>query len=206
MNYYYNHKRSSGFLLFFRRRKKYYMNRFSYSPPPPAKIFPLAPHLALFAIFPMSFANCNRTATVKHLPHLPDFPSRNQTHTWYVYCFAPLFHCITPYLIYNDACIHWSICATLYLAPTTDQYTNDMQRSNYTMSTTYNLGSSNAVCAPGIVRWAINGAKFKADRNACINVVASTWSIPESAARALLLEEVPFEIVENEVVRFSVSN
>lgn len=71
------------------------------------------------------------------------------------------------------------------------------------MSTTYNLGSSSAVCAPGIIRWAINGSKFRQDRIKMIHVVSATWSIPMEAARALLLQQVPYEIVDNEVVRFS---
>ena len=71
------------------------------------------------------------------------------------------------------------------------------------MSTTYTLGSNSLVHSPGIVRWAINGARTRRDLPMLINVISSTWSIPASAARALLLREVPFQIVNEDAVQFT---
>jgi len=66
----------------------------------------------------------------------------------------------------------------------------------------YRLGSAEFVSAPGLVRWAINGAAFEDDRPAMINVVASTWNVPPEAAKALLLQQVPYS-VEGETVVFA---
>lgn len=68
---------------------------------------------------------------------------------------------------------------------------------------TYRLGSNPMVSAPGMVRWAINGAKFPRDRTTMVNVIAQTWNIPAKDARKLLLCEVPHS-VEDETVVFSV--
>jgi hypothetical protein len=68
---------------------------------------------------------------------------------------------------------------------------------------TYRLGSSSMVYAPGIVAWAINGAAFKRDRKKLAFIGASTWSIPEGAALALITRKVPHTI-EGETVVFSV--
>ena len=67
----------------------------------------------------------------------------------------------------------------------------------------YTLGSSSFVHAPGLIAWAINGAAFKQDRKAMINVVSKTWSIPEKAAEALLLKKVPFTVTAEDAVQFS---
>lgn len=67
---------------------------------------------------------------------------------------------------------------------------------------TYRLGSAEFVYAPGMVKWAINGAKFKKDRKAMVNVIVKTWSVPTHAATALLLEQVPYTI-EGEAVVFT---
>lgn len=66
----------------------------------------------------------------------------------------------------------------------------------------YRLGSAEMVYAPGLIKWAINGAKFEADRPAMIDVITATWSIPPEAAMALVMERVPFT-VENEAVVFT---
>ena len=66
----------------------------------------------------------------------------------------------------------------------------------------YRLGSNESVSAPGMVRWAINGAHFEKDRAQMINVIASTWGVPPDAAKALLLQQVPYA-VEGEAVVFS---
>jgi hypothetical protein len=57
--------------------------------------------------------------------------------------------------------------------------------------------------APGMVRWAINGAKFKRDRETMANVIASGWGLPMDAARKLVTGEVAYT-VENEAVVFTV--
>jgi len=66
----------------------------------------------------------------------------------------------------------------------------------------YRLGSAEMISAPGMVRWAINGAKFEADRPAMIDVIADGWHIPLEAAMALVMEQVPYT-VEGETVVFS---
>lgn len=66
----------------------------------------------------------------------------------------------------------------------------------------YRLGSAEMISAPGLIKWAINGAHFEKDRANMVNVVASTWGVPPGAAKALLLQEVPYT-VENEAVVFA---
>lgn len=68
---------------------------------------------------------------------------------------------------------------------------------------TYRLGSTPAIYAPGIVRWAINGAHFKKDRPQMARVIAQGWNLPEDAALALVTKQVPYTI-ENDAVVFSV--
>ena len=69
--------------------------------------------------------------------------------------------------------------------------------------TTYRLGSSDAVYAPGIVDWAMSGYWNKPDREVLGTVIAQTWKIPECAADALLSKKVPYSI-EGETVVFNV--
>jgi hypothetical protein len=66
----------------------------------------------------------------------------------------------------------------------------------------YRLGSAEFVHAPGLVAWAINGAHFRDDRAAMINVIEKTWSIPHVAAFALVTGEVPYT-VDGETVVFT---
>ena len=66
----------------------------------------------------------------------------------------------------------------------------------------YRLGSTEFVSAPGMVRWCINAAGFPRDRAQMINVISATWNVPPEAARALLLQQVPFT-VEGETVVFT---
>jgi hypothetical protein len=68
---------------------------------------------------------------------------------------------------------------------------------------TYTLASSNFVHTPGFICWAINGCKFPKDRKRLIKMISDGWSIPSPAARALLLEEVPFTVVDGDAVRFT---
>lgn len=66
--------------------------------------------------------------------------------------------------------------------------------------TTYRLGSSEMCSAPGIVRWAINGAKFKRDRAAMANIIAQGWSIPNDAALALVTGKASYTLDGETVV------
>jgi hypothetical protein len=66
----------------------------------------------------------------------------------------------------------------------------------------YRLGSAELVSAPGMIKWAINGAHFEHDRDTLINVIADGWGVPRDAAQALLLQQVPYT-VEGETVVFS---
>jgi len=68
---------------------------------------------------------------------------------------------------------------------------------------TYKLGSSPMIYSPGIVAWAINGAKFKKDRPKMIRILSDGWGLPYSDAEALLLGKVPYK-VEGDAVVFSV--
>ena len=70
--------------------------------------------------------------------------------------------------------------------------------------TTYRLGSAPMIHTPGMVRWAINGYHFKADRKYLTNVFTSGWGIPREAAQALLSGKVPYT-VEGETVVFEVA-
>lgn len=65
---------------------------------------------------------------------------------------------------------------------------------------TYRLASADFVHAPSMIAFAINGAKFKKDRQKMINLVAKGWNIPFQAAIALVKEKVPFTIVGETVV------
>ena len=66
----------------------------------------------------------------------------------------------------------------------------------------YRLGSSALVHTPGVIAWAINGAKFERYKAKMIKLVADTWSIPTHAALALVTEKVPYT-VEDEAVVFT---
>jgi hypothetical protein len=65
----------------------------------------------------------------------------------------------------------------------------------------YKLGSNEAVYAPGMVAWAINGAAFKSDAPQMIKVIAAGWNVPAEAAKALVMKKVPYKI-EGEAVVF----
>jgi hypothetical protein len=56
--------------------------------------------------------------------------------------------------------------------------------------------------APGIVRWAINGAKFRNDRDAMVKTISEGWNIPRDAARKLVLGQVGYA-VDGETVVFT---
>lgn len=61
------------------------------------------------------------------------------------------------------------------------------------------LGSSSMCHAPGIIAWAINGYKFKKDREAILNVILA-WDIPEQVAKDLLSEKIPYTVEDESVV------
>lgn len=63
----------------------------------------------------------------------------------------------------------------------------------------YRLGSSTMCHAPGIIAWAINGYKFKEDRDNILNVVLA-WDIPEQVAKDLLSEKIPYTVEDESVV------
>jgi hypothetical protein len=69
--------------------------------------------------------------------------------------------------------------------------------------TTYRLASSDFVYAPNLVAFAINGARFKKDRQKMINLIAKGWGVPFAAAIQLVKGRVPFT-VENDAVVFTV--
>lgn len=71
-----------------------------------------------------------------------------------------------------------------------------------TEATTYRLGSSPMVHAPGIVVWARSGYAFPEDRPALRRVIAEGWRIPADAVDALLSGRAPYEI-DGETVIFT---
>ena len=72
--------------------------------------------------------------------------------------------------------------------------------------TTYRLGSSPAVHAPGIIAWAINGYAFERDRLQMLNVVGAMFpTLPHHALEQLLSKKVRYE-VEAETVVFAVED
>lgn len=68
------------------------------------------------------------------------------------------------------------------------------------MTAKYALGSNEAVFAPGIVKWAINGAHFKKDAPQMIKVISEGWGVPVEAAKALVMQKVPYKIEGESVV------
>jgi hypothetical protein len=66
----------------------------------------------------------------------------------------------------------------------------------------YRLGSSSLVSAPGIVRWAINGAKFEKDMPAMANIISAGWGVPKFTAVKLVMGLVPYTI-DGETVVFT---
>jgi hypothetical protein len=72
--------------------------------------------------------------------------------------------------------------------------------------TTYRLGSSSAVHAPGLIAWAINGYAFERDRLQMLNVIGATFpTLPHTALVQLLSKKVRYE-VEAETVVFEVED
>ena len=74
----------------------------------------------------------------------------------------------------------------------------------------YRLGSSPMIHTPGILRWAINGYRFKRDRKALLRVFTEgyqgTEQNPAPSAEVfdkLLKGEIPWEEKDNGVVVFT---
>ena len=65
----------------------------------------------------------------------------------------------------------------------------------------YRLGSSPMLHAPGLIAWAINGAKFANDRAHMIKVVRETWKLHPDVAEKLVTGAVPY-IIDGETVEF----
>lgn len=65
---------------------------------------------------------------------------------------------------------------------------------------TYRLQSAPFVHAPGLIAWAVNGARFADDAPTLANVVAETWGIPSAAARALVTGAASYELDGDSVV------
>ena len=71
--------------------------------------------------------------------------------------------------------------------------------------TTYRLGSNPMFYTPGVLRWAINGYRFKSDRKYLTKVFTDGYGLPVKAAKALLSGTVPYT-VEGETVVFEVKS
>lgn len=63
----------------------------------------------------------------------------------------------------------------------------------------HRLGSNSMCHAPGIVAWAINGYKFKKDRETILNVILA-WDVPEQVAKDLLSEKISYTVEDETVV------
>jgi hypothetical protein len=66
--------------------------------------------------------------------------------------------------------------------------------------TTYRLGSSPLVSAPGLVAWAKNGYSFPKDRKTMVRIISECWHIPAEAAKALLSGKAKHTIEDETVV------
>ena len=73
------------------------------------------------------------------------------------------------------------------------------------MSKRYNLTSTPMIFTPGIVRWGINGYRFKKDRAAILKVFVEGYNLPDVHADTLLSGRVPHVVNdENGTVSFAV--
>lgn len=73
------------------------------------------------------------------------------------------------------------------------------------MTKTYRLGSNPLVSAPGMVRWAKSAYRFRRDRKVIRNVILAGWpGVTPKAAHKLLIGDVEYRVVEEEVVEFTV--
>lgn len=70
---------------------------------------------------------------------------------------------------------------------------------------TFRLGSNQMVSAPGIIRWAINGYKFKRDRKKMVNVMKSWDGLTDAQWAKVLTGEIPHTI-EGDVVVITITD
>lgn len=61
------------------------------------------------------------------------------------------------------------------------------------------LQSSPAVNTPGLLRWAMNGYRFKRDRKNLRRVFVTGYGLPDPVVHRLLSGELPHQIVGEEV-------
>ena len=64
---------------------------------------------------------------------------------------------------------------------------------------TYNLHSTGFVFTPGIIAWAIAGARTSPSKMA--QLIADTYSIPKPIARALVTEKIAYSVT-GDIVTF----
>lgn len=64
---------------------------------------------------------------------------------------------------------------------------------------TFRLGSNDMVSAPGIIKWAMNGYKFKRDRKKMVDVMKSWPGLTDAQWGKVLSGEVP-HVIEGDVV------
>lgn len=73
-----------------------------------------------------------------------------------------------------------------------------------TKPTTFALGSSPAVSAPGILKWAMNGYHFKRDRKNLVNVMKSGWDgLTDEQWHGVLSGKIA-HVIEDETVLITV--
>jgi hypothetical protein len=63
---------------------------------------------------------------------------------------------------------------------------------------TFNLLSTSWINTPGVLRWAINGYKFKKDRRKLANVFIEGFGLDPELVHDLLSEKIPWKEVEGE--------
>lgn len=71
--------------------------------------------------------------------------------------------------------------------------------------TTYRLASAAFVHAPGLIAWAINGAKFPRDRAIMARIVRETWKLPEQVAYDFVCGHHPYTL-DGDTVVFEVTS
>lgn len=62
------------------------------------------------------------------------------------------------------------------------------------------LQSDSMVNAAGILRWAMNGYKFKRDRKKMANVIAQTWNLKDEIAHGLLSGKIAHKTEGEDVI------
>lgn len=70
-------------------------------------------------------------------------------------------------------------------------------------SISYTLQSSSFVHTPGILAWAVNGARFKRDRPQMVKIIRDTYGLSNDVATGLVTGRIPYA-VQGESVIFEV--